>query len=578
MPSLGVRVSLCTFESQKTVEPVHNVRSCITLVSMNEQDDKVQATFAKTQIEFSTDARDRLFRGVEIAAHAIGCTMGPHGKTVLIQRPDGTHVVTKDGVSVSKAIRLSDPVERMGADMVKEAASQTNDLAGDGTTTSTVLTHALVKEGLNKVNAKISPRKLILGMERGLDCVLSSIKTMAVKASDKDTLTKIATISANNDVDIGKLIAIALEKVGNDGIVTVEDAKGLETSLHVVEGMRFERGYLSPYFVTHGDKMHALHQDARVFVTDKKLKSVNDVVPLLEAIQTLNEPLIVIADDVEAEALQTLIVNRVKAKFPVVAIKAPGYGQTKIELLKDICTLTGALLVSESMGTAGVVSLPTAKFVESLGRVKKAIIDVRSTTLVGSGGTKEAVKTRVEELNSQLNDITLEPAAASSLKMRAARLSGGVAVVRVGGATEVEMIERKYRIEDALHAVKAAIDEGVVAGGGCALVRAVPRLKDLMSKETDLEIAAGMSAVMTACEAPMRTIVSNGGGQPDVILLKVRESEDTRLGYDAKTDKFVDMLDAGIIDPHKVTRLALTHAVSVAKTFINLDAVVFEEK
>lgn len=548
--------------------------NCV-MSELDEKTPKSQPSF-HTAIELAKLARHRLYEGIELAARVVSCTMGPHGKTVLIQQSEDSHVITKDGVTVSKSIKFADPVKRMGANLVREAASQTNDLAGDGTTTSTVLTHALVKEGLKHLDSGVLQRELIAGMEVGLTHALEELASMAIVTKDEKTLMRIATISANNDVDIGNLISLALKKVGNDGVVMVDDAKGLETTLQVVEGMRFERGYLSPYFVTHADKMQSRHLDARVFVTDKKLKTVQDVVPLLEAVHASGEPLIIIAGDVEAEALQTLIVNRIKGKFPIVALKAPGFGDTQVELLKDICTLTGATLISASTGN-DLSGLTTAMFQAFLGRVKKAVVDQRSTTLVGTGETKDEIAKRVQDIHAQMEDVTIEPAKLASLRMRAARLSGGVAVVRVGGATEVEMFERKYRIEDALHAVKAAIDEGIVPGGGVALIRTSSKLKTIAKEQQDKSLVPGILAVAAACEAPLRTISTNADVSPDDVMAQTLALTDKNCGYDAKSGEYVDLIETGIIDPHKVTRLALTHALSVAKTFVSLDAIVFDE-
>ena len=524
-----------------------------------------------TKVIFSGEARKQLYKGVDVASNAVGCTLGPKGKTVLIQRGEGQPpLVTKDGVTVSKAIAPKDPVERMGADLIKEAASQTNEVAGDGTTTATVLTHAMVKEGLKLLEAGFSARELCSGIERAVARVDAELVLAAKQLTTSEEIAQVGTISANGDAQIGALIAQAMDKVGRDGIITVEDAKGMSTTLEVVEGMQFDRGYLSPYFVTNPERMVAAYQDAVILVTDKKLSSLRELIPMLEQVVQAQKPLLIIADDVEGEALQGLVLNRVKSQLPVVAIKAPGYGQHRDELLKDICVLTGATLVSSSTG----VGLPEAA--KALGRAKKFVVDAKGTIIIGTGATKDTVDKHVADLRTQLEDVTLGTEEIAKLKTRVAKLAGGVAIVRVGGATEVEMVERKYRIEDALNATRAAAEEGIVPGGGMALVNAFKTLGGEAAGVLPKDLQQGGSIVMKACLAPLRRIVENAGVSPDVVLERL--GSNPGKGYNAATGEYVDLVQAGVVDPVKVTRTALKHAASVAVTFLSLDAVVCEEK
>lgn len=530
-----------------------------------------------TCVTFAVDARRELFKGLSIAAEAVGCTLGPRGRTVLIQRNGEGPIVTKDGVSVSKAIRLKDPVQRMGAELIREAAARTNDVAGDGTTTSTVLAHALVKEGLKLVDSGYSPRLVVQGMELAITEVLARLSEMANPVDTDQEIAQIGTISSNGDKLIGELIAKAMKVVGRDGIITVEDAKGTETSLEVVEGMQFDRGYLSPFFVTNSEKMHTLYQDAFVLVTDRKLTTLKDLVPILEKVMQARGSLLIIAEDVEGEALQGLVLNRVKSQLSVVAIKAPGYGKHRDELLNDICVLTGATLVSTSTG----VALDKLTLNE-LGRCKKIVVDAKGTTLVASGATKKNVEDQVASLRSQLQDVTLSVDEVTKLKVRIAKLAAGVAIIKVGGATEVEMIERKYRIEDALNATRAAVEEGIVPGGGMALFHVAEQMFELPKTVEDSEVRAGVVAVLKACHAPIRKIAENAGKSADVVVADLARgrllSDIQYRGYDASCDKHVNMIAAGIIDPAKVTRCAIQNAASVATTFLMLDAVVHEEE
>jgi len=526
-----------------------------------------------TKIIFAGDARRKLFKGMEIAAAAVGCTLGPKGKTVLIQRKGESPLVTKDGVTVSKSIKLRDPVMKMGADLIREAASQTNEVAGDGTTTATVLTHAMVKEGLKLLEAGYSAQELCHDIESTTELIVSKIRETAKQLTTSEEVAQVGTISANGDEKIGQLIAQAMDKVGKDGIITVEDAKGMSTSLDVVEGMAFDRGYISPYFVTNADRMQVVYQDPYVLVTDKKLSSLRDLIPILEKVVQSHQSLFIIAEDVDGEALQGLVLNKVKSGLPVVAIKAPGYGQHREELLNDICTLTGGKLISSSTG----ISLEKVTL-QDLGRLKKVVVDAKSSTLVGSGATKAAVEAHVSALRTQLEDVTLSAEGITKLKMRIAKLAGGVAIIRVGGVTEVEMVERKYRIEDALNATRAATEEGIVPGGGMALLNAA---FDVSAKQVK-PFGMGGNVVLLACEAPLRRIVSNAGESDAVVLSNLRShkamADIQHHGYDAANAKEVDMFHEGIIDPVKVTITALKNAASVAITFLLLDAVIVEDE
>lgn len=521
-----------------------------------------------TKVVFASEARKSLFRGLETTANAVTATLGPKGKCVLVQREGESPIVTKDGVTVSKSIKLKDPIERMGAQLIREAASQTNDIAGDGTTTSTVLTYSMVKEGLKLLEAGYDAKDLCDGIERGTSTVLQMLKDSAKQLTTTDEIAQIATISANGDRNIGEIIANAMEKVGYDGIISVEDAKGTVTSLDIVEGMQFERGYLSPYFVTNSEKMQAVYDNAKVLLIDGKLSSIRDILPLLEQVVQVRTPLLVMADDVEGEALQGLVVNRVNANLPVIAIKSPGYGQHKEELLKDISILTGGKIASNVTGC----KLSQMKL-SDLGSLKRVIVDAKTTTLVSAGSTKDSVDAHINDLKTQMQDITLTIDEITKLRMRIAKLSGGVALVKVGGATEVEMIERKYRIEDALHATRAAVEEGIVPGGGMALFNAWKYFN------RDMNHTPGEKIVFDACLAPIKKIVDNAGGSKDVIVneLLQRKENNEFLGYNAATGEYVDMIECGIVDPVKVSRTALKNAASVASTFLSLDAVVIED-
>jgi len=536
---------------------------------MTQQEDN--GTFEETQVYFGSDARKRLYEGIKIAADAVGATMGPRGRTVLIQKKGSAPILTKDGVTVSKAVKPIDPIEKMGAELILEAASRTNDVAGDGTTTSTVLTYSLVTEGLKLLEAGYSSKKLVEGIELASAHVATSLISLSKKIETKEQIEQVGAISANGDFNIGKIIANAMEKVGTDGIITVEDAKGMTTSLDHVEGLQFDRGYISPYFATNSDKMLATYSDARILVTDKKISLLKDIIPVLEEANRNKIPLLIIADDIEGEALQALILNKVKADLKIVAVKAPGYGKSKEQFLQDICVLTDAQLISSING----LSLDKTKLTD-LGRSKKIVVDSKSTTIVGTGTTTDKVTEYVSKLKTQLRDVTLTVQETVILKSRIAKLGAGVAIIKVGGSTEVEMLERKYRIEDALHATRAAAEEGIVPGGGVALLQAVKNLPS----HADHEVKAGIDVVRRACLYPLKKIVINAGGSPDVVEQELLKDTSRSIwhGYDAANNSYVDMLEKGIIDPVKVSRTALENAKSVATSFLTLDAVICEHK
>ena len=524
-----------------------------------------------TKVVFSQEARRELFSGLSITAEAVMCTLGPKGKTVLIQKNDDVPIITKDGVTVSKSIKLKDPLKRMGSELIREAANRTNDIAGDGTTTSTVLTHAMVKSGLKLLEAGYSAQDLCDGIDLGTKKVLSYLQETAKQLTTVEEIAQIGTISANGDRNIGDLIAQAMEKVGRDGVITVEDAKGMSTSLEIVEGMQFDRGYLSPYFVTNSEKMNIVFNDAKVLLTDKKISTLKELIPVLEKTMQNRVPLLIIAEDVEGEALQGLVLNKLNANLQVVAIKAPGFGKYKDELLSDVAILSGAKLVSNSTGLK-LESLT----LQDLGSLKKVVVDAKSSTLVANGSTKVAIDERVKELKFQMQDLANTTEDVAKLKTRVAKLSSGVAVVKVGGATELEMIERKYRIEDALNATKAAADEGIVPGGGMALFGALTTLSSV--ENVPEHIKAGISIVVDACLAPIRRIVHNAGGNGDVVINELKRLETNKIGYNAATDTYEDLVAVGVIDPVKVTKTALKNAASVTITFLNLDAVIVEEE
>ena len=518
-----------------------------------------------TDVLFAEEAKKILLDGASVVADAVGCTMGPRGNTVLIQADDAAPILTKDGVTVSRAVKLHNQAKRMGGDLLRDAAMRTNEVAGDGTTTSTVISYALMANSYKLLRAGHSAKELCEDLELSKNIVITELKTQALQANDNKEIVDIATISANGDKSIGALIADAINEVGRNGIVTVEDAKGMATSLDLVQGMRFDRGYLSPYFVTNNDKMHTLYENCAVFVTDKTLKSFDDIIPVLEHCSRSGTPLLVIANEIEPEVLQTLVVNRVKNNLRVVAVKAPGIASVKGHMLEDIATLCKAQVVSAKTGV-------DIKDVTSyLGISKKVIVSAKSTTLIGIEATRDSVEARIEELRNQLSDPTLDLDEQGLLKMRIARLAGGVAVIKVGGSTELELTERRYRIEDALNATRAAIEEGYVAGGGTALLKIAEILRSSPDKRGEL-MALG-------CEEPLKRITSNAGDTFEVVKDKVLNnpnSSNNHIGWNAKDREVIDLVKAGIIDPVKVTRTAVENAVSVAIAFISLGAAVYD--
>ncbi|MHA6279465.1 chaperonin GroEL [Salinimicrobium sp. CAU 1759] len=508
------------------------------------------------EIKFDIEARDGIKRGVDALANAVKVTLGPKGRNVIISKSFGAPVVTKDGVTVAKEIELEDALENMGAQMVKEVASKTNDLAGDGTTTATVLAQAIVKEGLKNVAAGANPMDLKRGIDKAVEALTANLKEQTQQVGDSsEKIKQVASISANNDDQIGELIAQAFGKVGKEGVITVEEAKGTETHVDVVEGMQFDRGYLSPYFVTNSEKMTADLEDPYILIYDKKISAMKDLLPVLEPVAQSGKPLLIIAEDVDGEALATLVVNKLRGSLKIAAVKAPGFGDRRKAMLEDIAILTGGTVISEERG----FTLENATL-DMLGTAEKVAIDKDNTTVVNGAGDQQAIKDRVNQIKAQM-ETTTSDYDKEKLQERLAKLAGGVAVLYVGAASEVEMKEKKDRVDDALHATRAAVEEGIVAGGGVALVRAKAVLASLKPENADE--GTGIQIVSRAIEAPLRTIVENAGGEGSVVINKVLEGKDN-YGYDAKTDTFVDMMKAGIIDPKKVTRVALENAASVA--------------
>ena len=523
------------------------------------------------------DAHRALIVGINEVAAAVGCTLGPRGKTVIIQQPIGrSPIVTKDGVTVSKAICPRDPLSRLGADIIRQAAIRTNEQAGDGTTTATVLAHSLTQEALALLEAGYPSVELIRGMESALRAVDVDLEDMTQIVSGQESLKHVATVSANGDVELGTMIASAFARVGVDGVITVEETHGMTTSVDVIPGMRLDRGYLSSYFVTDNDRMNATYEDAFVLVCDRKLSSIHELVPILERVQATGRPLLIVANDLDGDAMQGLVLNRVKSRLPVVAIKSPGFGTHRDEMLADLCAATGATLVSPSSGVS--VDKLTIK---ELGKAKRIIVDQKSTVLIVDPSSAPSIKARADELRTRLEDVTATPEDIASLRSRIAGLAGGVAVIRVGGVTELDAGERRYRVEDALNATRAAAEGGIVAGGGTALFLATLAVRTLIEKEKDQNVRAGMTLVAKACEAPIRRIVSNSGGSPDVVLNELERAlirSDVQFrGYNAATGTYDDMLAAGVIDPARVTRSALANAIATAITFINIDAIVVED-
>jgi len=524
---------------------------------------------AAKELHFDTEARAALKRGVDQLAEAVKVTLGPKGRNVVIDKKFGAPTVTKDGVTVAKEVELADPLENMGAQMVKEVATKTSDLAGDGTTTATVLAQAVFREGLKNVTAGANPMAIKRGIDRAVSAIVEELKKLSVPTSGKKEIAQVGTISANNDKEIGDLIAQAMEKVGKDGVITVEEARGLETTLETVDGMQFDRGYLSPYFVTDPEKMEAVLEDAYILIHDKKISSMKDLLPVLEKVAQMGKPLLIIAEDVEGEALATLVVNKLRGTLKVAGVKAPGFGDRRKAMLQDIAVLTNGQVVSEEVG----FKLENA-VLSDLGHAKRIVIDKDNTTLIDGAGDEKKIEGRINEIRVAIDKSTSDYDK-EKLQERLAKLAGGVAVINVGAATESEMKEKKARVEDALHATRAAVEEGIVPGGGVALIRAQRALKGI-KLDTDEQI--GVEIIKRAVEEPLRMIVHNAGGEGSIVLEKVRASKDDKFGYNALTDTYEDLMNAGVIDPTKVTRTALQNAASIAGLLLTTEAIVVEKK
>jgi chaperonin GroEL len=524
---------------------------------------------AAKELLFSTEARAKLKKGIDQLADAVRITLGPKGRNVVIDKRFGSPTVTKDGVTVAKEIELSDPIENMGAQMVKEVATKTSDLAGDGTTTATILAQAIFREGLRNVTAGANPMELKRGIERAVEAVVEQLRSISVPSAGKKEIAQVGTISANNDKEIGNLIAEAMEKVGKDGVITVEEAKGLETTLETVEGTQFDRGYLSPYFVTDPEKMEAVLEDPYILIHDKKISSMKELLPILEKVAQAGKPMLLIAEDIEGEALATLVVNKLRGTLKVVAVKAPGFGDRRKEMLRDIAVLTGGQVISEEVG----FKLENVTLTD-LGRAKRVVIDKDNTTIVDGKGKPGDIQGRVAELRAAIEKSTSDYDR-EKLQERLAKLSGGVAIINVGAATETEMKEKKARVEDALHATKAAVEEGVVPGGGVALLRAQSALDKIKGTEDE---KVGVEIVRRALEEPIRMIAENAGAEGSIVVARVKESKDKNFGYNAATDVYEDLVKAGVIDPTKVTRTALQNAASIAGLLLTTECVLVEKK
>jgi len=521
------------------------------------------------ELLFSIDARTRLKKGVDALAEAVKVTLGPKGRNVVIDKKFGSPTITKDGVTVAKEIELSDPIENMGAQMVKEVATKTSDLAGDGTTTATVLAQAIFREGLKNVTAGANPMELKRGIDKAVEAIVEHLKTLSVPSAGKKEIAQVGSISANNDKEIGNLIADAMEKVGKDGVITVEEAKGLETTLETVDGMQFDRGYLSPYFVTDPEKMEAVLDDAYLLIHDKKISAMKELLPILEKVAQSGRPLLIIAEDVEGEALATLVVNKLRGTLKVASVKAPGFGDRRKEMLRDIAVLTGGQVISEEVG----FKLENATL-NDLGRAKRVVIDKDNTTVVDGKGKENDIQGRINEIKAAVEKSTSDYDR-EKLQERLAKLSGGVAVINVGAATETEMKEKKARVEDALHATRAAVEEGIVPGGGVALIRSQSALDRIKGSEDE---KIGVEIVRRALEEPIRAIAQNAGAEGSIVVARVKESKDKNFGYNAQTDAYEDLVKSGVIDPTKVTRTALQNAASIAGLLLTTECVVVEKK
>jgi chaperonin GroEL len=523
---------------------------------------------AAKDVYFGSDARDRMLQGVNILANAVKVTLGPKGRNVVIEKSFGAPRSTKDGVSVAKEIELSDKFQNLGAQLIREVASKTNDKAGDGTTTATVLAQAIVQEGLKAVSSGRNPQDLKRGIDKAVTAVVANIKASSKKVTTNDEIAQVGTISANGDVEVGKMIAEAMAKVGNEGVITVEEAKTAETELAVVEGMQFDRGYLSPYFITNPDKLEAVLEDAQILLFEKKLSSLQPLLPVLEAVVQSGRPLLIIAEDIEGEALATLVVNKLRGGLRVAAVKAPGFGDRRKAMLEDIAILTGGTVISEDLG----IKLENVTLAD-LGKAKKVTITKDDTTIVSGGGEKSDIEARIGQIKKQIEDTTSDYDK-EKLQERLAKLAGGVAVVRVGGSTEVEVKEKKDRVDDALNATRAAVEEGIVPGGGVALLKASLVLADMKGDNDDQ--TAGMAIVRRALQAPIRQISENAGVEGSIVVGKVLDNKDPAFGFNAQTEVYGDLVAQGVIDPAKVVRTALQDAASVAGLLITTEAAIVE--
>ncbi len=518
---------------------------------------------------FGDSAREHILKGVNKLADAVAVTMGPRGRNVVIDRKFGSPTITKDGVTVAREIELKEPYENMGAQLVKEVASKTSDVAGDGTTTATILARAIFREGLRNVTAGANPIEIKRGIDKAVEKVVEELKKISKEVTDKKQIAEVGTISANNDPEIGEIIAEAMDKVGKNGVITVEEAKGMETTLELVEGMRFDRGYLSPYFVTNTDKMVAELEDPFIVITDKKISSMQEFLPLVEKIAKTGKPFVVIAEEVEGEALATLVVNKIRGTISCVAVKAPGFGDRRKEMLRDIAVLTGGQVISDETG----MRLDTVDL-DALGRAKKVIVDKENTTIVDGMGSKEEIEARIAQIKAQIEQSTSEYDK-EKLRERMAKLAGGVAIIKVGAATETEMKEKKARVEDALNATKAAVEEGIVPGGGTALLRCQKALDNVEGDNDDQNI--GVKIVKKVLEEPARVIADNAGFEGSIIVNKIRDHEDVAYGFDARTGEFVNMFEKGIVDPTKVERIAIQNAASVAGLMLTTETLITDD-
>jgi chaperonin GroEL len=521
-------------------------------------------------LEFDAQARSALKVGVDALARAVKVTLGPKGRNVVLEKKFGSPTITKDGVTVAKEIELEDPIENMGAQMVKEVASKTSDVAGDGTTTATVIAQAMYAQGLKAVTGGVNPMALKRGIDKAVESVVEELKRISVETKGKKEIAQVGAISANNDEEIGDIIAEAMEKVGKDGVITVEEARGMETELETVEGMQFDRGYLSPYFVTDPEKMEAVLEDAYVLIHDKKISTMKDLLPVLEKVAQTGRSMLIIAEDIEGEALATLVVNKLRGTLKVIAVKAPGFGDRRKQMLQDIAIVANGKVISEEVG----FKLENA-VIGDLGEAKRIVVDKDNTTIIDGGGTEDAIQGRIQEIKAAIDKSTSDYDS-EKLQERLAKLAGGVAVINVGAPTETEMKEKKARVEDALHATRAAVEEGIVPGGGVALLWAQKKLDGLKLEIHDAQI--GVEIVRRAIEEPTRQIVGNAGAEGSIVVERIREKNDLNYGYNAQTDKYEDLVKAGVIDPTKVTRTALQNAASIASLLLTTEAVVVEKK